>query len=66
MGRNRSADVLFENEDMISPVFAETMLRISAEYEGKRQLRREAIQAAMSSAPRFPKNWQQREPLWKN
>ena len=33
-GRNRSADVLFENEDMISPVFAETMLRISAEYEG--------------------------------
>lgn len=33
-GRGRSADVLFENEDMLSPVFAETILRISAEYEG--------------------------------
>lgn len=33
-GRGRSADILFENEDMLSPVFAETLLRISAEYEG--------------------------------
>lgn len=32
-GRGRSADVLFENEDMMSPVFAETILRVSAEYE---------------------------------
>ncbi|MBE7058171.1 MAG: hypothetical protein E7387_03615 [Ruminococcaceae bacterium] len=29
----RSATVLFENEDMISPVFAETVLRLSAEQE---------------------------------
>ncbi|MBS5570366.1 MAG: hypothetical protein KHX22_03705 [Clostridiales bacterium] len=36
-GRRRSADVLFENEDLLSPVFAETILRISAEYEGSEQ-----------------------------
>ena len=29
----RSATVLFENEDMLSPVFAETVLRLSAEQE---------------------------------
>ena len=31
--RMRSAKVLFENEDMLSPVFAETILRMSAEQE---------------------------------
>lgn len=50
-GRRRSADVLFENEDLLSPVFAETILRISAEYEGSEQSARHGerrIRAALS------------------
>lgn len=37
--QSRSADILFENDDMVSPVFAETMLRLSAEQEANNYIR---------------------------
>lgn len=46
--RGRSADILFENEDLLSPVFAETMLRLSAEYEGGAGVGSGVIRSALS------------------
>lgn len=37
--QSRAADILFENDDMLTPVFAETILRLSAEQEANNSIR---------------------------